>query len=258
MIGVYGPIFFTPGNPVTTFDNMKKTVTARWGEHEVWLGMPLLEYAGPKLIEVSFTMELIKPFTMDPMGAVTILEGMMDSATPAPLIVGMKPMGRGMSMFVMTSLSSQPKFFYRGGEWMGCSVEVQLKEYPSTSSPNNLMQALGGAFSGITGAISGVTGAVSGISGAIGAVTGALGGPVSSVIGALPSISGAIGSVTGAVSGITGAISGVSNIMSGALPTGLINSDIAANLASATKVVPQISQNAVKLIPSNVAIASRA
>jgi phage protein U len=147
MIGLYGPIFFQSGSTnLSTFDGLKKTVTARWGSHEVWMDKPMLEYSGPQLIEVNFTMELIKPFTVDPLATVILLEETMDLAVPYPLIIGMKPMGRGMSLFVLTSLSHQPKYFYRSGQWLGCSVEVQLKEYPNISL-SNLIQALGGAFS---------------------------------------------------------------------------------------------------------------
>lgn len=147
MIGMYGPVFFQSGQPVTTFDNMKKTVSARWGNHDIWLDKPLLEYSGPQLIEINFTMELITPWTADPLGTVFLLEETMDLALPYPLVIGMKPMGRGMSLFVMTSLSSEPKYFYRGGQWMGCSVEVQLKEYANISI-SSLTKALGGALGG--------------------------------------------------------------------------------------------------------------
>jgi phage protein U len=146
MIGLYGPIFFQSGSTnLSTFDGLKKTVTARWGAHEVWMDKPMLEYSGPQLIEVNFTMELIKPFTVDPLATVILLEETMDLAIPYPLVIGMKPMGRGMSLFVLTSLSHQPKYFYRSGQWLGCSVEVQLKEYPNISL-SNILQALGGAF----------------------------------------------------------------------------------------------------------------
>jgi phage protein U len=145
MIGLYGPIFFQSGSTnLCTFDGMKKTVTARFGSHEVWMDKPMLEYSGPQLIEIAFTMELITPFTVDPLTTVIMLEEIMDLATPLPLVIGMKPMGRGMSLFVLTSLSHQPKYFYRSGQWMGCSVDVQLKEYPNITL-SNLIQALGGA-----------------------------------------------------------------------------------------------------------------
>jgi hypothetical protein len=114
MIGLYGPVFFHSGSTgLTTFDAMKKTVTARWGVHEVWLDKPMLEYAGPELIEISFTMELIKPFTTDPLGMIILLEETMDLAIPYPLVIGLKPMGRGMSLFVLTSLTHEMKYFYR-------------------------------------------------------------------------------------------------------------------------------------------------
>jgi Phage P2 GpU len=145
MIGLYGPIFFHSGSTgLTTFDEMRKTVSARWGDHPVHLQKPLLEYGGPQLIEISFRMELIKPFTMDPLGAIVILEEIMDLAIPLPLVIGLKPMGRGVSLFVLQQLSHEMKYFYRGGGLLGASVEVQLREYPDTFTISNLLRALGG------------------------------------------------------------------------------------------------------------------
>jgi hypothetical protein len=147
MIGLYGPIFFHSGTTgLTTFDALKKTVTGRWGNHDVWMSKPLLEYSGPQLIEISFRMELIKPVTVDPLMTIVMLEEIMDFAMPLPLVIGMKPMGRGSSLFVLTSLSHEMKYFYRNGGLMGASVEVQLKEYPDTFTISNLMKALGGLF----------------------------------------------------------------------------------------------------------------
>jgi hypothetical protein len=149
MIGLYGTIFFHSGTTgLTTFDEMNKTVAARWGDHPVHLAKPLLEYSGPQLIEITFKMELIKPFTADPLGTIIILEEIMDLAIPLPLIIGMKPMGRGLSLFVLASLKHQMKYFYRGGGLLGASVEVELKEYPTTISISSLMRALGGVFGG--------------------------------------------------------------------------------------------------------------
>jgi hypothetical protein len=151
MIGLYGPIFFHSGTTgLSTFDAMKKTVTARWGDHALHLAKPLLEYGGPQLIEISFKMELIKPFTVDPLMTIVMLEEIMDLAIPLPLIIGVKPMGRGLSLFVLTSLSHEMKYFYRGGGLLGASVDVQLKEYPMTPQQllSSLKQALGGVFGG--------------------------------------------------------------------------------------------------------------
>jgi hypothetical protein len=147
MIGLYGTIFFHSGSTgLSTFNEMRKTVTARWNDHPVHMSKPLLEYSGPQLIEVTFRMELIKPFTVDPLSTIITLEEIMDLAIPLPLIIGMKPMGRGVSLFVLTNLQHEMKYFYRDGGLLGASVEVQLKEYPDTFTISNLMRALGGLF----------------------------------------------------------------------------------------------------------------
>jgi anti-sigma factor ChrR (cupin superfamily) len=50
-----------------------------------------------------------------------------------------------MSLFVLTSLTHEMKYFYRDGGLLGASIDVQLKEYPNISL-NSLVQALGGVF----------------------------------------------------------------------------------------------------------------
>lgn len=147
-IGTYGPIIFGTGpTGVLTFDNFKKTVTARWGTHEVYQDKPLLEYAGPNLIEVAFTMGLISPITSDPTAAIVTLQETMDLALPYPLTIGMLPVGRDASLFILESLEVNPKYFYRGGTIIGAEVAVKLKEYP-TNFISTLLQALGGLFGG--------------------------------------------------------------------------------------------------------------
>jgi hypothetical protein len=211
---------------------MSKTVTARWGDHAIHLDKPLLEYSGPQLIELSFKMELVKPFTADPLGTIIVLEEIMDLAIPLPLIVGMKPMGRGFSLFVLTSLKHQMKYFYRGGGLMGASVEVELKEYPTTISISSLTRALGGVFSGVTGAIS--------------KVTGAIGSAISTITAP----------ITGAISGVTGVVKQGTDAMAGALPTSMVSVEQTAYNASVDKVLPQIAQNAGNPVPANLGFSS--
>jgi hypothetical protein len=144
MIGMYGPIFF---EAATSPEGIKKTVGARWGTHELWRAKPLLEYAGPSLIGLEFKMIFIKPFTADPLAMVILLEETMDLALPYPLILGIKPMGRGASLFVMEDLTVSPQYFFQGGAFLGVEVEVKLKEYPDNLI-STLLAALGGVFGG--------------------------------------------------------------------------------------------------------------
>lgn len=148
MIGAYGPVIFgTVGGAVCTFDGMKKTVSARWGVHEVFGDKPMLEYSGPQLIEVEFDMNLIVPFTVNPRATITLLQEFMDLAIPNPLVIGSMPMGRDASLFIMTSLEVSPEYFFRGGSIIGAKVRVSLKEYP-TNFVSNLLKALKGAILG--------------------------------------------------------------------------------------------------------------
>lgn len=149
MIGLYGPVVFgTTGAGVSTFDDMHKTVSARWGVHEVFGAKPMLEYSGPQLIELTFSMDLITPATVNPTSTITMLQEIMDLAIPLPLVIGSMPMGRDASLFVMQSLEVIPEYFFRKGTIMGAKVQVSLKEYP-TNIISSLLNALGGALGGL-------------------------------------------------------------------------------------------------------------
>jgi len=143
MTGIYGPIVFGTGYGGNDFQDMRKTVSARWLSHEVHLNKPLLEYGGPQLIEVEFTMKWMLPISGDPVSAIFILQEIMDLALPLPLFIGLLPVGRGSSLFVMQELQISPKYFVQGGVLIGADAQVHLKEYVDTLALNSLLQALG-------------------------------------------------------------------------------------------------------------------
>lgn len=152
MTGLYGPIIFGTGYGGNDFQDMRKTVSARWLPHEVHQNKPLLEYGGPQLIELEFTMKWCLPISGDPTSAIFILQEIMDLAIPNPLIIGFLPMGRGSSLFVMTELSWNPSYFFRGGTMIAANASVHLKEYVDTLGMSSLASALGnGGGSGIAG-----------------------------------------------------------------------------------------------------------
>lgn len=176
--GLYGPILFGTGTDYqgsggNDFQSMQKSVSARWEEHKVFGDKPLLEYGGPSLIEVEIKMKWIMPVTADPTFNLFILQEIMDLAIPLPLILGLLPMGRGASLFVMTDLSWNPNYFFQNGVIMGADATLKLKEYATPNLLSALLAALGGLGSGVSGALSGVTNALSGgITGLVNALPG--------------------------------------------------------------------------------------
>ena len=134
MIGVFGltpPIIFgaSPLGTVT-FEDMSKTQEARWADHEVHLSLPLSEFIGPNLSEIEFTMNFIQGWTMDPTLGIIAVETAINLSLPGPLIIGLKPMGRGMSLFTIRSIVEKPKFFQpNNGSILAATIGVKLKEY---------------------------------------------------------------------------------------------------------------------------------
>lgn len=146
--GAFGPALFFGHGPlgITPLEEMEKQMKSRWAKHEIHLGMPLPEYLGPDLIEITLDMMFISPYTTSPSEAIGILELYANLAVPQFLILGTVPMGRGMSQFVIEDLVERMTIIEAGGKVTSAKVKVKLCEYPSSLSSSLLFNT---AVSGI-------------------------------------------------------------------------------------------------------------
>lgn len=130
MIGTFGLLMFECSRRrVHTFSDLKIKNTNRVAQHDVHLQMPILEFTGPGLTEVSFSMNFNKEWGADPFISLLVLRAYVKTAFVAPLLVGMRPVTLGFNLFICTEVSEEHKFFDAGGNLFGAAVEVQLKEY---------------------------------------------------------------------------------------------------------------------------------
>lgn len=229
MTGMYGPIIFGTGYGGNDFQDMRKSVSARWLSHEVHASKPLLEYGGPQLIEIQFRMKWCLPISGDPTQTIFILQEIMDLAVPLPLVMGMFPMGRGSSLFVMTELSWNPNYFFRDGAMIAADADVHLKEYVDSVSPSSLFSALGGLGGGIMGSIGSIAGGLGGIAGAIpglGGIAGGIAGLASTISGVTSFATGLAGNISGLVSGLPSILP---NAVGAAIPSALTNVESTAS-----------------------------
>jgi hypothetical protein len=74
-----------------------------------------------------------------------------ENAMAAPLIVGGKPMGPGLSLFVITEIHEKHKTWLKGGRLIAVELDVTFKEYIPFAE--GLLSALG-----ISGSIPGFIG----------------------------------------------------------------------------------------------------
>jgi|SRR5271166_629325 len=130
IVGTYGTLVFECSRRrVHTFYDMKVDDTPRYAQHDVHLQIPILEFTGPGLTEVSFAMNLNSAYGSNPTSSLTMLRLYSKQGIVAPLLVGNKPVILGFNMWVLTKLGEAHNWFTRTGTLLGVIIDVSLKEY---------------------------------------------------------------------------------------------------------------------------------
>jgi Phage P2 GpU. len=128
--GIFGAIIYGKHNRrIHTFYEITRKYSGRFASHMVHLRKPLLEWAGNDLIEIDMKINLQSTWCGDPMPILAEYHSFHENALAAPLIVGGKPMGPGLSMFVITDLNETHKNWLAGGRLIGVEIDVSFKEY---------------------------------------------------------------------------------------------------------------------------------
>jgi hypothetical protein len=128
--GIYGSIVFGKARGrFQTFEEINRKYAGRYGEHQVHLRKPLLEYGGPALLEIEYTIHLDAAWCGDPIPLLAEWHFYQENAMAAPLIVGNKPMGPGLSLFVITEFSEHHKHWLHRGRLLAVELSVNFKEY---------------------------------------------------------------------------------------------------------------------------------
>jgi hypothetical protein len=91
--------------------------------------MPILEFTGPGLTQVSFRMTFCSSWNNDPFAMLSLLRLCMRTGVVAPLLLGNKPVSLDFNLFVLTSVSEEHKYYDAKGNMFWASANVTLKEY---------------------------------------------------------------------------------------------------------------------------------
>lgn len=140
--GIFGAIVFGRARGrIHTFEEVERKYTGRFTSHMVHLRKPLLEWAGNDLLEISMSVNLDASWCGNPLPILAEWHFFHENALAAPLIIGGKPMGPGLSMFVITDMQEHHKHWLDGGRLIAVELRVTFKEYiPFTEG---LFSALG-------------------------------------------------------------------------------------------------------------------
>jgi Phage P2 GpU len=128
--GIFGAVIFGRARGrIHTFEEITRKYTGRFGSHMVHLRKPLLEWAGNDLIEIGINVHLNAAWCGDPLPILAEWHFFHENALAAPLIIGGKPMGPGLSMFVINEMGETHKMWLPGGRLIAVELQISFKEY---------------------------------------------------------------------------------------------------------------------------------
>lgn len=128
MIGTFGPVTFVASADILrTLNGFTRKREGRYAVHDVANGKPRLEFTGPGLYEVSFSMRFDAAFGLVPKSELDALAKIRDEGRAEYMIIGRHPIGR----FVITGLDEAWTRIDGAGRLLVATVNVSLKEYVS-------------------------------------------------------------------------------------------------------------------------------
>lgn len=124
-IGLLGTIpFLCSSEVVHTFKDLSITRSGRWATHDIIGKKPVLEYIGPGLTEISFSIQLSSFLGAPPLAALKLLESMLEKRQPQRFLVGPEYLGK----FVIESMSEDRRHHNNRGICVYAVVNITLKE----------------------------------------------------------------------------------------------------------------------------------
>lgn len=135
IVGSFGDVIFEAKTTrAQTFDNLQRSGSSKWTEHNILNYRPKMEFGGPDLEEMSFTMVLNAVRGVNPIDQIIKLRNMRDTGKNATFILG----GESVSSnnWVITNLTEGHRSIDPHGNLILAEVSVSLKEYPLKKQPS--------------------------------------------------------------------------------------------------------------------------
>jgi phage protein U len=132
LLGGFGALIFEcSSRRIHSYEDLKVNNSGRYAEHGVHLELPILEFTGPGLCEVSFKMNFNSSWGggRSPETSLLLLRQYVRYGSVAPLVTGGKPVGMDFNLWVCTGTGEAHKYYDGRGQMFGAEVDVTLKEY---------------------------------------------------------------------------------------------------------------------------------
>ena len=128
-IGSFGDLVFSvSNNTVRTFDSMSWDFSTDYATHDRHIKADLLEYMGPGLEGISFSMTFSVFLGVNPLKEIKKLREMVRKGYAERLVIGGKVYGSYKWVMQKGTVDFQ-RFDNKGNLW-AAKVKVTLKEYP--------------------------------------------------------------------------------------------------------------------------------
>lgn len=137
-IGTFGPVTFEVSVEKTrTFDDFKRSVSAKFEEHAIIGQKAKLEFISPGLDAISFQVIFSAFHGLNPLNEVKQLRQIVQAGEYYPLIIG----GETLGNFVIENISEAWKYIDNQGFVLHIAVDLSLKEYYVEPDPNALTES---------------------------------------------------------------------------------------------------------------------
>lgn len=128
MIGVWGDVVFTVSlDEVKTFDNLKRTESARWSKHDIHGQKQKSELIGLDVGDITFNMHFSAFHGVNPRVEMDKLLWQVRRGEAHTLIIGVKRIG--MNKWYIPNISENWNYVDNRGNLLTASLNVTMEEY---------------------------------------------------------------------------------------------------------------------------------
>jgi phage protein U len=140
MIGTLGNVVFeTSAEKVRTFSNFKRKNSARLATHELLGRKPVVEFIGPGIESISFTIRLDVLLGLNPLQEAKALRDLRDKGEAVELVIGGEPVSE--NLWVIEDMSEDWDCIDNQGNILVIELDISLKEYVRESTQGGVESA---------------------------------------------------------------------------------------------------------------------